>query len=126
MFADTSGLAAFADHRQTYHALAAELMSRACDEGRLVVTTNYVLAELTALLASPLRVPRSQQIAFLTDLRAADWVEVISLDAALEAAAWQLWEARADKEWSFVDCASFIVMQRRGLTEALTSDHHFE
>ncbi len=34
--------------------------------------------------------------------------------------------ARADKEWSLVDCASFVVMQQRGLTEALTTDRHFE
>jgi predicted nucleic acid-binding protein len=31
-----------------------------------------------------------------------------------------------DKEWSLVDAASFVVMKERGLTEALTADHHFE
>jgi predicted nucleic acid-binding protein len=33
---------------------------------------------------------------------------------------------RPDKEWSLVDCTSFVLMERRGLTEALTTDHHFE
>ena len=33
---------------------------------------------------------------------------------------------RLDKEWSITDCASFLVMQERGITEALTSDRHFE
>ena len=33
---------------------------------------------------------------------------------------------RLDKDWSLTDCISFIVMRRRGLTDALTSDHHFE
>jgi predicted nucleic acid-binding protein len=33
---------------------------------------------------------------------------------------------RQDKDWSLVDCASFIIMQRRGITETLTTDHHFE
>jgi predicted nucleic acid-binding protein len=42
-----------------------------------------------------------------------------------EAVAWHLWKSRPDKEWSLVDCSSFIVMQQRGLTEALTTDHHF-
>ena len=37
-----------------------------------------------------------------------------------------LYEARTDKEWGLVDCVSFIVMSDRGLTEALTSDEHFE
>ncbi len=33
---------------------------------------------------------------------------------------------RLDKDWSLTDCISFAVMQERSLTEALTSDHHFE
>jgi predicted nucleic acid-binding protein len=35
-------------------------------------------------------------------------------------------ERRPDKWWSLTDCISFIVMQQEGLTEALTTDHHFE
>jgi predicted nucleic acid-binding protein len=37
-----------------------------------------------------------------------------------------LLKARLDKEWSLVDCASFVVMQHRSIVEALTADHHFE
>jgi predicted nucleic acid-binding protein len=37
-----------------------------------------------------------------------------------------LYERRPDKDWSFTDCISFIVMQQEGLTEALTADHPFE
>ncbi len=33
---------------------------------------------------------------------------------------------RPDKEWSLVDCASFVLMRQREINEALTSDHHFE
>ena len=38
----------------------------------------------------------------------------------------QLFSDRPDKEWSLTDCISFVVMGERSLTEALTSDHHFE
>ncbi len=31
-----------------------------------------------------------------------------------------------DKGWSLVDAASFVVMRRHGMTEALTTDHHFD
>lgn len=37
-----------------------------------------------------------------------------------------LYRDREDKEWSLTDCISFVVMEREGLTEALTGDHHFE
>ena len=32
---------------------------------------------------------------------------------------------RPDKGWSLTDCASFLVMQEAGLTDALTTDEHF-
>ena len=37
-----------------------------------------------------------------------------------------LYHNRPDKEWSLTDSISFVVMKDRGLTEALTGDHHFE
>ena len=37
-----------------------------------------------------------------------------------------LYRARPDKAWSLIDCISFMVMTERGITEALTGDHHFE
>ena len=33
---------------------------------------------------------------------------------------------RFDKNYSLCDAVSFILMRRRGLYEALTTDHHFE
>ncbi|HZW34899.1 MAG TPA: hypothetical protein VFF52_29520 [Isosphaeraceae bacterium] len=62
----------------------------------------------------------------MTDLRAATWVDIIHIDSALDLAAWALWLSRPDKDWSLVDCASFVIMPRQGLTESLTADHHFD
>jgi hypothetical protein len=31
---------------------------------------------------------------------------------------------RSDKDWGLTDCASFVVMEERGLSEALTTDDH--
>jgi predicted nucleic acid-binding protein len=38
----------------------------------------------------------------------------------------ELFSHRADKAWSLTDCTSFAVMQEEELTDALTTDHHFE
>src|SRR5260370_29341134 len=126
MFADTSGWASLVDRRRSFHSLAATLVQQACDDGKTIVTTNYVLAELTALLTSPMRMPRQQQIQYLADIRGASWVEIVPIDSALDSASWQLWESRLDKNWTFVDCTSFVAMHQRTLTEALTTDHPFE
>ena len=44
-----------------------------------------------------------------------------TLDRALE-----LYHQHSDKEWTLTDCVSFVAMRERGVTEALTGDHHFE
>jgi predicted nucleic acid-binding protein len=126
MFADTSGLASAVDRGQLFHKQAGDLLMQARRSGRTIVTTNYVLAELASLLTSPLRIPRRLQIQFLADLRGTGSIDITHVDADLDAAAWRLWASRPDKDWSLVDCSSFVVMQQRGLTEALTTDQHFE
>ncbi|MCS6858968.1 MAG: hypothetical protein NZT92_01450 [Abditibacteriales bacterium] len=78
------------------------------------------------MMTSPLHIPRPQAIAFVGSLKTSPYVEVVYIEPALDAAAWQLLKSRPDKAWGLVDCASFVVMQQRGLLEALTSDHQFE
>jgi len=53
-------------------------------------------------------------------------VEVVPLQPELVDAAIELYRARTDKDWSLTDCFSFVVMERRRLREALTTDRHFE
>jgi uncharacterized protein len=36
-----------------------------------------------------------------------------------------LYRERRDKNWGLTDCTSFVLMQREGLSEALTADAHF-
>ena len=125
-FADTSGWACLASPRERFHADAVARYDETLRAGRRVVTTNWVLAELTALLTSPLRVPKPTQVALLDNVRRSPHVVVVTVDAALEAAAWARWRTRPDKDWSLVDCASFVLIEDRNLTDALTADHHFE
>jgi len=126
LFADTSGWGNLVDPTQPHHTLAAMLYRMARQQRRKVVTTNYVIAELVALLTSPLHIPRSSMIAFIQGLKASPYVQVVHVDSALDEQAWDLLKSRPDKEWSLVDCATFVVMKQRGIAEALTTDHHFE
>jgi uncharacterized protein len=126
IFADTSGLASYLDGTQHDHQRAGELVRAVYKSHRRLLTTNYILAELTALLTSPLRIPRSRQILHLDALQTMRWIEIVHVDAQLDRQAWNLWRARPDKTWSLVDCASFVLMTQRGLTDAITADHHFE
>jgi len=40
--------------------------------------------------------------------------------------AFKLYRDRMDKEWGLVDCVSFVVMSDREITDALTTDIHFQ
>jgi predicted nucleic acid-binding protein len=73
-----------------------------------------------------MRFDKGRQVQFFRDLHADPSVTVMFVDESRDAAAWQLWSSRRDKAWTLVDCASFAVMWEQGLTEAITSDHHFE
>jgi predicted nucleic acid-binding protein len=53
-------------------------------------------------------------------------IEVVTFQPELIDSALQLYRKRPDKDWSLTDCLSFVVMERRHLTEALTTDIHFE
>ena len=125
VFADTSVWASFFREQERHHTRAVALMTQWQEENRHVVTTNYVLGELIAL-CERLRVPRSRSVSYIHSIRAETWIEIVHIDEQLDVRAWELLENRLDKTWSLVDCASFVVMEQRGLTDALTTDHHFE
>lgn len=126
IFADTSGWGCLVDPTQTFHNLTTNTYRIARRQGRTVVTTNYVIVELVALLTSPLRIPRPSVISFVDSLNNSPFVEVVHVDPVLNGEAWKLLRSRQDKEWSLVDCASFVLMQQRAIIEAMTTDHHFE
>jgi predicted nucleic acid-binding protein len=125
VFVDTSGWVSSFVRTDPHHAKASTLMTQWQQQNRRVVTTNYVLSELIALLTR-FRVQRSIVLNYIKTIRSVTWVKIEHIDETLDAAAWRLLADRLDKEWSLVDCASFVVMEKRGLTEALTADQHFE
>jgi predicted nucleic acid-binding protein len=92
---------------------------------RRLVTTNYVIAELVALLSSRHHLPRRQVITAVNSIKKEVAVEIVYIERSFDDEAWKLLEARPDKEWSLVDATSFVVMKRFGMTQALTTDHHF-
>ena len=126
LFVDTSGWGNIVDRSQPYHQVATNLYRLARQQAGKVFTSNYVLAELIALLTSPLQIPRPRVVEFIQSLMQSPYVEIIHIDQELDSLSWQLLSNRLDKSWSLVDCSSFLIMERLKLAEALTNDHHFE
>jgi predicted nucleic acid-binding protein len=120
-FADSFYLLALFNPRDSAHKRAVEC-SRTF-EGT-IATTEWVLTEVADALSNPIN--RIGCVAFIDDLRSSPRFEVELASSALFCAGWSLYAARPDKDWSLTDCISFVVMQKRGITEALTGDRHFE
>ena|SRR5439155_8713962 len=125
VFVDTSGWAYYLDRQDPLHSVVVTLVRQAVIQRRRLVTTNYIITELVALLSSRYHLPRQQVIMAVNAIKTDDSVEVVHIERAMDEEAWALLEARLDKAWSLVDASSFIVMKRFGMTEALTTDHHF-
>ena len=62
----------------------------------------------------------------LAALQASALVEIIPASSDLFTAALELYRNRPDKDWGLTDCASFVAMRERALSEALATDEHFQ
>ena len=127
IFVDTSFLyplfsANDPDHRRVAEVLESYRDRRARD---LFVTSNHVVAEtMTLIRMTP---PRSHTAA----VRAADNLYAETLgrvhwaSMGEERAAFAYFKQHQDKEYSFVDCLSFVLMDKLGIHEALAVDSDF-
>jgi predicted nucleic acid-binding protein len=59
-------------------------------------------------------------------LKTGKLLKVIHITPEIGQAAWRIFERYSDKDFSFTDCTSFIVMPLLEITQVLTDDHHFE
>ena len=121
MLIDTSGFLCLYESDEPFHKSALKLY----DDAPLRITTSYVLAEYTAL-AEIRGIRRSQIIEFSLNVLADDAIEIIWVDVRIHNQAVALRAERRDKRYSLCDAASFVILHERRISEALTTDKHFE
>lgn len=121
MLLDTSGLLCLHYKTEPLHTQARSEYKKAL----FLLTHNYIIAEYVAL-ANARRFPRSSVLAFVVDLLNNLAIETIWIDEPLHRDAVELLTVRQDKTYSLCDSVSFVLMRQRGITEALTTDRHFE
>jgi predicted nucleic acid-binding protein len=124
IFADTGYWIALFNPRDDLHAKA--LTVARITQGRLIVTSQLVLTEFLNYYASLGQSFRQQAVQVVRSLQQATEVEIVPQTDDQFQAALTLYSQRPDKEWSLVDCASFLIMQERNLRDALAYDEHFQ
>ena len=121
VFADSFFYFALINRHDPAHARAvvhAEL------DDRRVVTSQWVLTEVADGLSAPKWRPIVRGL--FDELERNANVRIEPCSDALFRSGFELYSSRPDKDWSLTDCISFLFMERNGISEALTGDHHFE
>lgn len=121
MLLDTSGLLCLHFSTEPLHTQACIAYQQASTR----LTHNYIIAEYVAL-ANARRLPRASVLDFVIDLLGSPGIETVWIDESIHRAAVELLTLRQDKTYSLCDAVSFILMRQRGITEALTTDRHFD
>jgi uncharacterized protein len=126
LFIDTSGWASFFTQSDPHYSQAVQHLDTARQQNTAMITSNYILAELVALLHSPLRQSRTRIFEIINTIKITPYIQIFHITEETDRSAWELCQSRHDKPWSLVDCSSFVIMQQCGIQTALTTDRHFE
>lgn len=122
VFVDTGAYFAWIDPKDANHLAALAIMRGLIARGFRLYTSNFVLAELHALLLTRI----NRQIAFdtLTAIDNSD-TTIIRVTQADELRARQIIAQYDDKNFSLTDCTSFAIMDRLGISQAMSFDGNF-
>ena len=124
VFLDTAYAIALASATDEFHPRALTLAEELEARGTRLLTTWAVLLEIGNALSK--RAYRPAAVQLLSSLRTDPNVEVIALSDQVLGQGLKLYSERPDKEWGLTDCVSFAVMKAHDVTEALTTDEHFQ
>ena len=90
---------------------------------RNLVTSDYVLDESITLIG--LAHSHLKAAEFARTLVNSRLVKILYVGEEVFLESLDLFERSKDKEWSFTDCTSFVLMKRTGLSQAFAFDPHF-
>ena len=120
IFVDTGAWFASVVPTDTDHSAAAGWLRRNREP---LITTDYVVDETLTLLKA--RGEMRRALALGREFFEGRVALVYHLSEADVALTWQVFQRFSDKDWSFTDCASKVVIEKLALTRAFAFDHHF-
>lgn len=121
VFVDTSALLTLFDRHDPRLSEASQIWERLIDDDEQLITTNYVLLEMNALLQRRfgMNALRDFQEVFVPLLK------VIWVDKELHNGALAAEQVANRRRLSLVDCLSFTICRRFGVKQVFAFDPHF-
>lgn len=120
-FLDTSAAYASFDRSDEFHGKAVNIWERLIAGSDVIVTSNYIIVETTALLQARLGLEAAR--GFLESV--VPFIQVEWIDRQTHGEAALAYSLASRKALSLVDCTSFLVMKRLGIRDAFAFDRHF-
>ena len=121
IFLDTSAIYALADENDNDYKEAKELFALALSQEQELVLHNYILVEAGALIQRRLGLEETKKL-----FQEIAKFHIIWIDPPLHKLAEDYFHTHATRKLSFVDCTSFVVMQKQGIKHAFAFDDDFQ
>jgi len=122
IFLDTSFLVAFYNKRDKNHQKARRFISKS-DKSMAFLISDYIFDEvLTVLLV---RGGKSLSIEAGRKILEDERIDLFQIDEEIFQKAWMVYQGFQDKEWSFTDCASYVLMKNLSIDTGASFDDHF-
>jgi uncharacterized protein len=120
IFVDSSAWFAVFSLRDANHPVAMSII-RSIHEP--LITSDYIVDETLTLLRA--RGENHRALVFGKRVVEGGWAKIVKIDDTDFAAAWTIFRNYHDKEWSFTDCTSLVVIKQLGIAQAFAFDEHF-
>ena len=123
MFVDTAAWVSAADSADISGPLVRQIRDQWLSEGGILVTTDYVVDETLTTIRFRLGLDAAE--AWWRQIEGSTRLRIESVGEARRERARSLFFRYRDKDVSFTDCCSFVVMRDLRIRRVLTLDHHF-
>lgn len=124
LFVDTSAWLALNDKNDQYHNSAIAKISDIKKHKIELITSEYIVDESITLIRY--RISHQAVVTFGDSLLNSSIVSIIDVTQEDRLKAWEVFKRYGDKEFSFTDCTSFILMKNLKIHKAFTFDEHFK
>ena len=125
IFVDTSAFVALYDPLDQHASRAKNIAKDLSKLKGVFVTSNFVVDETLTLILK--RAGYKRAVKFGKALLEEKRLKMVNIDEKLQKEAWEVFKKyNKDKNWSFTDCTSFVVMKGLGIEEVFTFDKNFK
>ena len=123
VFMDTSAVVALFNRKDDNHHIAKELFQEIIRRRIKLYITDYILDESITTVLS--RVGHKVAVQTGAFLMKTDIIKIIWLSTELKLRVWEYFKRHKDKNYSFTDCTSFVLMKEMRLRHYIAFDEHF-